>query len=275
MPELPEVETVRRRLDAALRGKQWLDVQVLHTDVIRSREDPEVFCQRLAGRTVQGVARRGKYLVIDLDGERLLCHLRMTGRLMLAGADEALAPHTHLRVALADGRELRFQDTRRFGGFYLIGAKGEGAPAGYRALGPEPLAADFTADMLGKQLEGRRTYLKAALLDQATVAGLGNIYVDEALFRAGLSPTRTSGTLSDTELRRLHRAIRAVLREAIEQRGTTFSDYLDSDGAPGSYGQSLRVFRRQGEACPRCGRPLVKSRVAGRGTHYCPHCQEG
>lgn len=241
----------------------------------------------------------------------LLVHLRMTGRLLVVPGGETLEKHTHVQMGLTGGQELRFVDPRRFGRLALLPmaqlqpvataaglapAAGDGSPGklnsvkeagnlldwtavreamppGLWTLGPEPLSDQFTPAYLARQLEGRRAPIKGLLLDQRLVAGLGNIYVDEALFRAGLHPARPGGGLTRAEVRRLHRAIGQVLEEGIAWRGTTFSDFVDSESRPGGMGRRLQVFRRQGEPCPKCQTPIEKTRLAGRGTHYCPRCQ--
>jgi len=229
---------------------------------------------RLVGRRIVGVRRRGKYLLFDLDdGAHLLVHLRMTGRLVVAGRDDPPLRFEHLALLLDDGRDLRFCDQRKFGRvLHLLPAD---ARALDRRIGPEPLAPAFTAARLAAALRRRRGKLKAALLDQGLVAGLGNIYVDEALFRARLHPERRPDSLHPDEVARLHRAIRAVLREGIANRGTTFASFRDGYGAAGDNQANLRVYGRgrRGEPCPRCGRPLSVAVVAGRSSHFCGHCQ--
>jgi formamidopyrimidine-DNA glycosylase len=219
------------------------------------------------------VRRRAKYLLLDLDdGTSLMVHLRMTGRLVVAPRDAAPLQFEHLTIELDDGRDLRFADQRKFG--RVLPLLPEDVRRLEGRLGPEPLAPRFTAATLAAALARRPGKLKSVLLDQRLIAGLGNIYVDEALFRARLHPERTANGLSDHEVRRLHRAIRGVLREGLDARGTTFSSFQDATGAEGSNQRNLLVYGRGGnEACVRCGRRLERIVVGGRGTSYCPRCQ--
>ena len=272
MPELPEVETVRRTLlEGGLAGLAIRDVRVLHPGAVRWPE-PARFAAELRGRRIDGVSRRGKFLLLDLGGRTLACHLRMTGRLWLAAREDALPSHTHVVFELSDGRDLRFRDVRRFGGFSLLEADGAMAPELLARLGPEP--EDLTPAALAQACARRpRSTVKALLLDQSVVAGLGNIYADEALHRARVHPARTCGSLSEKERGAVLRALRAVLRDALRHRGTTFLDFRDGAGEPGAFQDFLRVYRREGLPCRRCGTPIQKTRVAGRGTHLCPRCQ--
>ena len=272
MPELPEVETVRLTLlEGGLQGLVFTGVRVIHPDAVRW-PDPQRFRLELAGRRIEGIGRRGKFLLIDVGQRILACHLRMTGRLWLSRAEEPELSHTHVVFELSDGRELRFRDVRRFGGFTLLEPDGSMAPDLLQRLGPEP--TDLTADEFAAGcLRHARGPVKALLLDQTFVAGLGNIYADEALHRARVHPARTCGSLSKQEQRAIRLAVRAVLRDALSHRGTTFLDFRDGSGEPGAFQEFLDVYRREGLPCRRCGLPIAKSRVAGRGTHFCPRCQ--
>jgi len=273
MPELPEVQTVASELHTRLTGRTILDVTVLWPRTIGSPSLNE-FQAGLRGAAVTHVGRRAKYVMIFLhDGARLVVHLRMTGRISIDAAASPRDPHTRLVLHLLDGDELRFADTRKFGRWHLVAAGKTMPLASFAALGPEPLSKEFTPAMLIERVRARRGGLKAALLDQRLVAGLGNIYVDEALFRAGLHPQRTLQSLDDDKITALHGAIVAVLAQAVERGGTTFSDYRTTWGHEGGFGQDLRVFRRTGHPCPVCGAPIERSVVAGRGTHFCPRCQ--
>jgi formamidopyrimidine-DNA glycosylase len=277
MPELPEVETVARDLHAALRGWQVVSVDVRQPAVIAA-PDPEAFAAGLVGRTVHAVRRRAKYIVVDLTGDdHLVVHLRMTGRLVLAEADAAPQKHTHVVLTLRNGageeRALHFHDTRRFGRLWLLDAAG--LDALFAPLGPEPLADAFSRQDLAAILAGRPAKLKPLLLDQTRLAGLGNIYVDEVLFHAGLNPTWQAKSLSAAEVDRLYEAIRQVLGQAVDHRGTSLSDaeYRDAQGNKGGHQDHVAVFRQQGRPCPRCGAVIQRTRLSGRGTHYCPQCQ--
>ena len=277
MPELPEVETVVRGLRAAgAVGARIRQVDVRWPRTVAGAA-PAAFVAALRGRTIRLLARRGKHIVADLDGGRhLLVHLRMTGQFRLEAPGAPPDPHDRLILALQRGRQrwqLHYRDTRKFGRFRLTDS-----PRTLLArLGPEPLAAAFTAAALRARLAGRRRMLKPLLLDQSTVAGLGNIYVDEALWRARLHPCRQAGTLAPAETARLHAAIRKVLREAVDIGGTSLGDgranFYSVAGRRGRHADNLRVFRRTGAPCPRCGRPVVRIVVGQRGTHLCPRCQ--
>jgi formamidopyrimidine-DNA glycosylase len=273
MPELPEVETVVRGLRAAgVEGAVIRDVTVRWARSVAPV--PELFAAALRGRRVVRLGRRAKYIVAELDdGRALLIHLRMTGKLLIAAAGAAVAPHDRVIFELADGRRLRFNDTRKFGRLQLTAAPAERLAR----LGPEPLARTFTPALLRARLQGVRRTLKAALLDQSIVAGLGNIYVDEALWAARLHPARRAGALPPAALRRLHAAIREVLRRGIRDGGTSLGDgagnFYSVAGHRGRHADGLRVFRRDGEPCPRCGQTIARLKLAQRSTHICPKCQ--
>ncbi len=270
MPELPEVETYARDLAQRLPGQVFTGAYVDWPNQL-PRNTPRELNDRLAGQAVGSVGRRGKYLVFDLSHDVLLVHLKMSGRLQLVPATDPPNPHAHVVLGLAGGQELRFHDPRKFGRLYLLAD-----PALVLGpLGPEPLDPAFDAAALRSRLAGRRARLKPLLLDQTFLAGLGNIYVDESLWAAGLHPLRTADTLRPAEADRLHGAIRDVLERAVAARGTSFTThgYRDLSGNRGEMQGSLAVFDRAGQGCPRCGTLLVKTVVAGRGTHLCPACQ--
>ena len=274
MPELPEVQTVVGELGQRLVGRRFAPgAQALWARTI-GHPSPMAFAERLAGQRVGGVRRRAKYILIELEGTDLLVvHLRMTGNLHFADTGAPEHPHLRARLPLEDGEELRFADMRKFGRLYL-GTPDELAgviPLG--TLGPEPLEPDFSPKRLGSALAGKRGQIKPVLLDQTVVAGLGNIYVDEALFRAGIDPRRAAGSLTPAEVEVLHAGIQAALQQALGNGGTSFRDYLSTWGRKGSNQDELMVFRRHGEPCPRCGNPLERIVVGGRGTHLCPTCQ--
>jgi formamidopyrimidine-DNA glycosylase len=269
VPELPEVETVRRRIAPVLEGRRFDRVEISDPRLTRP-EDPLEVATELVGERVQQVDRRGKYLILRFaSGRALLIHLRMTGSLL---RDPVGSSHIRAVIDLDDGNVVAYRDVRRFGTWLLL-EPGELEPYLDARLGEEPLVAAFTAKGLGERLEGRRAPLKAALLDQRTLAGLGNIYVDEALWYAKLHPLRQAGGLDREELERLHRAIRKALELGILRQGSTLTDYRLPDGSSGSMQQEFRAYGRTDEPCERCGTPLEKTRVAGRGTWYCPNCQ--
>ena len=267
MPELPEVETIRAQLAPRLEGRTLARVEILDPRLTRPVDLFEV-TEELEGDVVVAVERRGKYLLLRLEsGLALLVHLRMTGSF-------GFTPLSHERavVELDDGSRLVYRDVRRFG-TWLVLEDAELEPYLATKNGPEPLGSRFTAPWLGAKLARRRAPLKAVLLDQRVVAGLGNIYADEALWRARVSPLRPANELADAEVARLARAIRAALRTGIERQGSTLSDYRAPDGAAGSMQEEFRVYGRDGEPCPRCRATIAKTRVGGRGTWYCPRCQ--
>jgi formamidopyrimidine-DNA glycosylase len=273
MPELPEVETVRRTLAEPLAGRRIERVRFAAFPGVIGDCPPEVFLARVGGRTVTDCRRRAKYLLVDLDdGTSLMVHLRMTGQLGVVPAGHPPLRFEHLALELDDGSELRFADQRKFG--RVLHLDRAATRALERRFGPEPLGPRFTASWLGETLARRPGKLKSVLLDQDVVAGLGNIYADEALFRARLHPERPANGLSTTEVRRLHRAIRAVLAEGLDHRGTTFSSFQDAGGREGENQHNLRVYGKGDRGpCPRCGYPLARAVVGGRGTSFCPRCQ--
>jgi formamidopyrimidine-DNA glycosylase len=279
MPELPEVETVVRDLRAEVVGRSIVAVPHAASSVFRYPA-PEVLAGLLPGGSFDSVRRLGKYILCGLsrdgeaaDSEALIVHLGMTGHLEVCDAAAPERPHTHLRALLDDGRELRFADARRFGRVI------HGDPDALRAarlippLGVEPLGEEFTPARLDALLRGTTRTLKAALLDQRGIAGLGNIYVDEICHRAGVRPTRRCPRLTRAERAALHAAVVSVLEIAIRNRGSTIDDYRDLWNAKGSHQEELRVYGRGGHPCMRCGRVLRRTVVAGRTTTYCPACQ--
>jgi formamidopyrimidine-DNA glycosylase len=273
MPELPEVETVARDLQAGVAGRRITAVEIRHPAAVASPSSQE-FAAQLTGKTVGRVWRRAKFIVLDLEPPmHLVVHLRMTGRLLLVPFGSEVAKHTHVVLGLTGDAELHFRDTRRFGRMWLV--SDDGLARLFAGLGPEPLDAGFSSFDLASILAKRRTKLKPLLLDQGRVAGLGNIYADEALFGAGLHPCREAGSLSADEVRRLHASIRSVLGEAVQHRGTSLSDaeYRDAHGEKGGHQDHVAVFRRQGRPCPRCGGPIQRIVLGGRSTHFCPSCQ--
>lgn len=287
MPELPEVETIRRVLEQKLAGRRILSVEVRRPRTAGSRLTRNLagpgnrLAGRLQGREVRRVRRRAKYLLLDLDQGTLLVHLGMTGQLFAAPkgkrpcGDLPRLPdqHTHLVADLTGGLRLYFRDIRKFGSLRWLRDQAEEQKA-FVAIGPEPLEPAFTPQVLAAGLARKNAPVKALLLNQKLVAGLGNIYADEALFRAGIAPQTRAGSLLPRRIARLHAAIRAVLAEAVHFRGTTLSDYFDPESRRGGFQDRLRVYGREGEPCPTCGRPVSRGVVAQRGTHWCAHCQK-
>jgi formamidopyrimidine-DNA glycosylase len=295
MPELPEVETVARDLQRRVAGAVITDVDVRWDRTVRHPEPPERFAAELRGAVIQRAGRRAKSVLLHLaDGRVMTVALRMTGALIVAPSGTPDDPYARVVFHLADGRQLRFRDVRKFGRIGLWEGGGlrrrAAAPgAASRAVrevrepyrvgdvfarhGPEPLARSFTAGRFEARLRGRSGRLKSLLLDQSFLAGVGNIYADEALWRARLHPLRTANSLSEAEVRRLHRAVRAVLRQGIANRGSSISDYVGADGEPGDNAEQLAVYRRTGEPCLRCGREIARIVIGQRSTHFCPRCQ--
>jgi formamidopyrimidine-DNA glycosylase len=273
MPELPEVETVRATLAPVLTGRRLDRVDILDTRLVRPFE-PLAVAAELEGERIEAVERRGKYLVFRFEsGRSLLIHLRMTGSLRhaanLAPADD---PYRRAVVRLDDGSDVMYRDVRRFGTWLLL-EPGELEPYLAERLGAEPFSTEFTPRRFAARLANRRAPIKAALLDQRTLAGMGNIYVDEALWRARIHPLRPAGDLGPDEVRRLRAAVRRALEAGIARQGATLRDYAKPDGGRGRMQEEFKVYGREGDPCDRCGTPIEKTRVAGRGTWYCPNCQ--
>ena len=274
MPELPEVETIRRDLEPEVTDRVIVDIEVHKADIVLPPHAPDSFRQRLAGRRIVSVGRRAKYLLFHLDdGSVLQVQLRMSGRFALGreAPDPTEFRHIAARLHLDDGRSLFYDDMRRLGGFRLL-EPGEWEPEAAR-LGPEPLESGYRAADLGLMLAATRSPVKNALMDQRRVAGVGNIYASEALFRAGVDPRRPGRGLDADEVKRLHRSVRSVLREALEQAGTSFQNYRAVNGRSGAFQFSLRVYGRDGEPCRACGETIERIVQAGRSTFHCPSCQ--
>ncbi|NCN99640.1 bifunctional DNA-formamidopyrimidine glycosylase/DNA-(apurinic or apyrimidinic site) lyase [Candidatus Falkowbacteria bacterium] len=307
MPELPEVETIRRDLAASLVNRKIISLNVLSPKSV----SPSValFCSALVGRQIKTVARRGKLLMFKLSlvspklkksgqtiYDYLLIHLKMTGQLIYLDGTKKIAgghslsktdttgfqaavggelPNKHTRVVFnfSGGRQLFFNDLRKFGYLKLVTeVERQGLLA--RNYGPEPLTSEFSVSALAQVLKNKTAKVKALLLDQKLIAGLGNIYVDESLYAAGIDPRRPGDSLKPLEIKKLYLVINKIIRQAIKRRGTTFSDYVDSRGRSGNFSRLLKVYGRDGEKCVNCGSLILKIKVAGRGTHYCQHCQK-
>jgi formamidopyrimidine-DNA glycosylase len=269
MPELPEVETVRRSLERLLIGQTIIAVEVREPRLRRPLM-PD-FATALTGRRIEQIARRGKYLHLALDDGRVwLVHLGMTGQLVLGHQQDPLEPHDHLLFALADGRCLRYNDTRRFG-LMAVGSKEEIAML--TVLGVEPLSEAFSARYLWEKTQATRRTIKDLLMDQRVVAGIGNIYACELLFRAGVRPRRLSATLDFRAVQRLVKEAKAVLREAIRHRGSSIADYVDGEGEPGSFQARFRVYAREGGPCRKCRTAIAREVQGGRSAFFCPTCQ--
>lgn len=273
MPELPEVETVRRTLSNLIVGKTIQSVTVSLPRIIQRPDDIKQFEIELEGHTILDVGRRGKFLRIIMNGLVLVSHLRMEGRYGLYQSGDPVEKHTHVIFHFTDGTELRYKDVRQFGTMHLFLPGEELQQKPLVKLGLEPLEESFTVEAF-KAVMGKRTVkIKVALLNQEYIVGLGNIYVDEALFRAGIHPERPANSLSEQELEVLYESIVATLTEAVEAGGSSIKSYVNGQGEMGMFQHSLRIYGRKNEPCVQCGQPVVKTVVGGRGTHYCPNCQ--
>ncbi|MDO5016195.1 MAG: bifunctional DNA-formamidopyrimidine glycosylase/DNA-(apurinic or apyrimidinic site) lyase [Eubacteriales bacterium] len=275
MPELPEVENIRRNLEELILGKKLIRLETFTPEVLVNPEglSPE-------GQNLVSLDRRGKYLLLNLTDTTLMAHLRMTGKLLYEpkdsdqAKDPEIAPYMRARVSFEDGDRLIFDDIRRFGRISLFPLGEAFRDRGFSKLGPDAISPEWTEEDFLTRLKRRpRSTIKQAILDQSLVAGIGNIYADESLFRAGIRPEAAVGTLSEDRLRKLRAAVIEVLRESIAAGGTSFRDYVNSFGKKGHFQQELQVYQREGEPCRKCQTPIEKCKVAGRGTRYCPHCQ--
>ncbi len=286
MPELPEVETVRQGLNQATRGQIIVGGDVLLARTIAHPPVIDTFLAGLRGAAILDWHRRGKYLLAELvepgcfgaaakPAGWLGVHLRMTGQLLWLNADEPVQKHTRVRLFLAPDRELRFVDQRTFGHMWWVSPQEslEVVIPGLQVLGPEPLSKNFSVDYLVGQIAHRRRPVKSALLDQALVAGVGNIYADEALFLSGIRPETLCTDLSLEQVQQLHAAVIQVLQASIAAGGTTFSSFLNVQGINGNYGGVAWVYNRQGQPCRRCATPIQRLRLGGRSAHFCPQCQ--
>ena len=272
MPELPEVETIKRGLEEKLSGAKIKEVIINLSKPIKM-PSPVEFKKRLTGRKIQTVRRRGKYIILEIEGgDYLLIHLKLTGQLIVEKSGESLERHAHIIFCLSSGKDLRFIDLRRFGTMNLVDRPDK--LKAYNELGAEPLDSFFTVEKLKWIIDKRRTKIKQLLMDQKRIAGIGNIYAAEALFRAGINPLRAAGTLKDSEIKKLHRQIQTVLKEAIKHKGSSVDNYLTADGEEGDYEEKLLIYGRDKKICPVCQTKLKSIKLGGRGTNYCPKCQK-
>lgn len=273
MPELPEVETIRRSLSQHILNLKIEEVIVRWPGAVEGYEG-NAFADTVKGLRIMSIERRGKYLLFTLEkGWSFIAHMRMTGRLIYHPVAYEPEKHTHVVLKLSQG-EIHFTDTRKFGRLQLVLTKERLNQPSLARLGPEPLGENFSPEELGQRLAQRKLAIKGALLDQALVAGIGNIYADEALFRAGITPERCANSLNSEEVKELYHAICQVLQEGIAAKGTSFRDYQDANGEKGAFQKELKVYGRGGEACRSCGRPLERIRLGGRSTVFCSNCQK-
>lgn len=272
MPELPEVETIVRRLRLSLIGQKVRTVQILNPGILRS--SPKVFVQTLTGAIIREIRRKGKFILIDFTPEStLIIHLKMTGQVFVEPRSTPADRHTHVILHFHSSKfQMRYRDIRKFGFFALVQGKPIDSNPYLNRLGPDPL--EITPDQFVKIVLSRKRTIKSLLLDQSLISGLGNIYVDESLFQAKIHPLTQSDTLSPPRIKGLHRIIKKILTQAISLQGSTLKDYRRPDGTSGGFQKYHKVYGRTGSPCPYCGRQIEKIRVAGRGTHYCPGCQK-
>ncbi|NLB18477.1 MAG: bifunctional DNA-formamidopyrimidine glycosylase/DNA-(apurinic or apyrimidinic site) lyase [Syntrophomonadaceae bacterium] len=266
MPELPEIETIVRSLQPLI-GQRIEQLDVINNVVIKQQD---YLPGELRGQTIRRISRRGKFIIIDVGRTRfIVIHLGMSGRFYLDDAANSRPKHTHVVMVLQEGQELRYFDPRRFGGVWLIFDSNEVV----RRLGPEPLGPDLTQDYLASVCQNRRVAVKTLILNQGVIAGIGNIYADEILHRAGIRPDRPAGSLRPEEVELLRQAMAEILKLGIANRGTTFRDYRDGLNLPGEFQSMLKVYGRFGQSCLTCGEPICRDIIGGRSSHFCPKCQ--
>lgn len=273
MPELPEVETIRKTLKKLIINKEIAGVEIIYPKIIKKPTETAQFSDALVGETIQKIKRRGKFLLFETDNYTLVSHLRMEGKYGLFEKNEPINKHTHIIFHFTDKTELRYTDVRKFGTMHLFKKGTEFNKLPLSQLGPEPFSEEFTVQFLVNKLKRTRRKIKTALLDQRLFVGLGNIYVDEALFRSNIHPETVSNLLTEAEVTILHREIVKTLQEAIEKGGSTIRSYVDSSGEMGMFQLELYTYGRDGEQCRQCKSIIEKTKVNGRGTHYCPVCQ--
>lgn len=272
MPELPEVETVRRSLLGLIQNKTIKDIHVYYAKIIVG--DPEVFVTVLQGRKLLTIDRRGKYLLFRFDHDlTMISHLRMEGKYFVRQATEPENKHVHVVFEFTDGSALQYQDVRKFGRMQLVQTGTEAQVSGIKALGPEPFSPDFKVDSFYTALRRHHKAIKQVLLDQHVVTGLGNIYVDEVLWLSQISPLLPANAITRAQAEVLHDNIIQELKMAVDHGGTTIRSYVDANGNTGQFQFDLHVYGRQGQSCERCGTTIEKIKLGGRGTHFCPQCQ--
>lgn len=274
MPELPEVETVKEALNQTVKGQTIKDIELRYEPMVKNMSADE-FKEKLINQTIQAVSRRGKYLVFHFDDYQLLSHLRMEGKYFYVDSDFELNPHVHVIFTLENGKRLLYQDTRKFGTYHLYDkAIDLETTAPFQVLGLEPFATEFTPSYVKEKIQNKKKPIKSLLLDQTVVCGLGNIYVDEVLYRARLHPLTSSSELTDKDIENVVKYTVEVLARAIELGGTTIRTFRSSHGVSGTFQNELLVHQRKGENCYECHTPIEKIKVGGRGTYFCPTCQK-
>ncbi|MBA3925129.1 DNA-formamidopyrimidine glycosylase [Listeria rustica] len=273
MPELPEVENVRATLAELVIGKE-IDQVVVGVPKMIVGMPAEQFVGNMIGQTIEAVRRRGKFLLIDTTDGTLLSHLRMEGKYRLNNGTDPVDKHTHVTFHFTDGTELRYLDVRKFGTMELVLKGQEGLTKSIQKLGPEPLSATFEKSVFATKLKKSGRAVKTVLLDQSLVAGIGNIYADEICFQAKVLPERPANTLKPAEITRLYASTKSIMAEAVALGGSTIRTYVNSQGKIGGYQDKLQVYGEKDNPCPICGTPIVKIKLNGRGTHFCPKCQK-
>lgn len=273
MPELPEVETIKRTLERFVMHQTIENVDVYWGKIIQQPDDVEHFRQLLIGETFQRMDRKGKFLLFYFTESVLVSHLRMEGKYRVVPSETELSKHTHVVFRLTNGEDLRYEDIRKFGTMHVFPIGQEKVEKPLRKLGPDPFEEAYRFEYVQKRLLKTTRWIKAALLDQTIIAGLGNIYVDEVLFLSKVHPERRAHTLTDEEISNIVYYTKEVLRTAVEQGGTTIRSYVDGEGEMGMFQQALYAYGQENKPCKHCGTDIIKLKVAGRGTHICPGCQ--
>jgi len=274
VPELPEVESVRKGLNSTIKGQKIEQVDIFWDRIIAEPEDTEQFKERLKGQEFEEVKRRGKFLLFYLTKDVMISHLRMEGKYYLYEAGEPVTKHTHVIFHLSNGKELRYLDVRKFGRISLAVKGEEFNNSSLVKLGPEPIKEEFTLGLVHPFLSRRTKAIKSILLDQQLVVGVGNIYADEILYESYIHPEKPGNQLTETEEKKLHHAVISILEKAIQAGGTTIRSYTNTFGENGNYQNQLKVYGKEGTPCQRCGTLIEKIKVNGRGTHFCPYCQK-
>lgn len=274
MPELPEVETIRATLERLVLHKTIDDITIHWPKIIKHPDDTDEFRMLLKGETIEKISRRGKFLLFYLTNYVLVSHLRMEGKYRVLPSAEDIDKHTHLIFHFTDGTDMRYHDVRKFGTMHVFPIGKELSVKPLKQLGPDPFEEAYTVDYLREKLAKTTRMIKAALLDQTIIAGLGNIYVDEVLFLAKIHPETRAHNLSKQQVKTIWEYAQTVLEKAVQQGGTTIRSYVDGEGEMGMFQQELYAYGQEGEACRHCGTEIEKTKVAGRGTHICPSCQK-
>ncbi|WP_047981620.1 DNA-formamidopyrimidine glycosylase [Ornithinibacillus contaminans] len=274
MPELPEVETIRNTLKRFVLNRTINDVSVYWGKIIKQPDDVEHFKQLLIGQTIHDIKRKGKFLLFELDDYTMISHLRMEGKYSVHYKDEPVKKHTHVIFSFTTDEQLRYNDVRKFGTMHIVKKGEEFQQKPLNQLGPDPFDKEFTLDYFYKKLKSTNRFIKSVLLDQTIVAGLGNIYVDETLFKARVHPLRKADKLTKKEVQEIRKQAILTLEEAVAQGGTTIRSYVNSQGEMGMFQQELSVYGQENKECKNCGAPITKMKVGGRGTHVCLKCQK-